>query len=175
MSLEKILTDKRSQIIKKWRNVIIDTYPADTQRFLRREKDRFANPVGFVIGQQIEGLYDELIKGGESDKISACLDSIIRVRAVQDFRPSDAVGFVLQLKTVIREELGGKAPIKGLSVDLRALEERIDEMALLAFDIYSKCRQEIYEIRVKEVKNHLGKLLKQANLTIEIPETKPDV
>jgi hypothetical protein len=175
MSLENFLSDKRSNIIKKWRDVIIETYPGDTQRFLRKEKDQFANPVGYVIGKEIEGLYDELIKGGEIDKISACLDNIIRVRAVQDFLPSDAIGFVLQLKTVIREELGGKAPIDGLSVDLRALEDRIDSTALLAFDIYSKCRQEIYEIRVNEVKNHLGKLLKRANLTIEIPEYKPDI
>ncbi len=175
MSLENLLSDKRSNIIKKWRAVIIETYPGDTQRFLRKEKDQFANPVGFVIGKEIESLYDELITGGEIEKISACLDSIIRVRAVQDFRPSDAVGFVLKLKKVIREELGGKAPMNGLSGEIRVLEDRIDYIALLAFDIYSRCRQEIYEIRVKEVKNHLGKLLKQANLTIEIPENKPDI
>lgn len=175
MSLESILSNKRSTIIKKWRDVIIETYPGDTQRFLRKEKDQFANPVGFVIGKEIESLYDELTKGGELDKISACLDSIIRVRAVQDFRPSDAVGFVLKLKKVIREEVREKPHINGLSGDICALEDRIDETALLAFDIYSKCRQEIYEIRVKEVKNHLGKLLKQANLTIDIPETEPDI
>jgi hypothetical protein len=175
MSLESLLSHKRSNIIKKWRDVIIETYPGDTQRFLRKEKDQFANPVGYVIGKEIEVLFDELIKGGEIDKICACLDNIIRVRAVQDFRPSDAIGFVLQLKIVIRDELSGKVPINGLSVELRTLEERIDNTALLAFDIYSKCRQEIYEIRVKEVKNHLGKLLKQANLTIEIPEYKPDI
>lgn len=175
MSLGNFLSEKRSKIIKKWRDVIVETYPGDTQRFLRKEKDQFANPVGYVIAKEIEGLYDELIKEGETDKISACLDNIIRVRAVQDFRPSSAIGFVLQLKMVIREELGDKAPMNGLSVELRALEDRIDNVALLAFDIYSKCRQEIYEIRVNEVKNHLGKLLKQANLTIEIPEEKPDL
>lgn len=175
MSLEKFLSDKRSHIIKKWRDVIIETYPGDTQRFLRKEKDPFANPVGYSIRNEIGGLFDELIKGETIDKISASLDHIIRVRAVQDFRPSDAIGFVLQLKKVIRKELEDKDLMNGFSSDFHTLEQRIDEIALLAFDIYSKCRQEIYEIRVKEVKNHLGKLLKQANLTIEIPDEKPDI
>ena len=175
MSLENLLSDKRSNIIKKWRAVIIETYPGDTQRFLRKEKDQFANPVGFVIGKEIERLYDELITGGEIEKISACLDSIIRVRAVQDFKPSQAVSFVLQLKDVIRKVLQGEAPLNGLSGELQTLENRIDEIALLAFDIYSQCRQKIYEIRVNEVKNHLGKLLEMANLTIEIPELEPDL
>ena len=175
MSLENFLSDKRSHIIKKWRDVIIETYPGDTQRFLRKEKDPFANPVGYSIRNEISGLYDELIRGGAIDKISASLDSIIRVRAVQDFRPSDAIGFVLQLKKVIRRVLEDKDLMNGFSSDLHILEERIDEIALLAFDIYSKCRQEIYEIRVKEVKNHLGKLLKQANLTVDIPDEKSDI
>lgn len=175
MKLENLLSKKRSNIIKKWREVIVGSYPSGTQRFFRKEKDQFANPVGHVIDKEIAVLYDEIIKEGDSDKIASCLDSIIRVRAVQDFKPSQAVSFVLQLKDVIRRVLQGETPLNGLSGELQTLENRIDEIALLAFDIYSQCRQKIYEIRVNEVKNHLGKLLKMANLTIEIPELEPDL
>ena len=175
MSLVNILSDKRSAIIKKWRDVIVDTYPSDTQRFIRKEKDQFANPVGNIISKDVETLYDELIKDGDNDKIMSCLENIIRIRAVQDFRPSQAIGFVLQLKGLIREALGPKAPLNGFSAEFQALENRIDDIALLAFDIYSQCRQKIYEIRVNEVKNHLGKLLKRANLTLEIPEQELDL
>jgi hypothetical protein len=175
MKLENLLSKKRSNIIKKWREVIVGSYPSGTQRFFRKEKDQFANPVGHVVDKAIEALYDEIIKDGDSDKIASCLDSIIRIRAVQDFKPSQAVSFVLQLKNVIRRVLQGETPLNGLSGELQTLENRIDEIALLAFDIYSQCRQKIYEIRVNEVKNHLGKLLKMANLTIEIPELEPDL
>jgi hypothetical protein len=175
MKLENLLSKKRSNIIKKWREVIVGSYPSGTQRFFRKEKDQFANPVGHVIDKEIAVLYDEIIKGGDSDKIASCLDSIIRVRAVQDFKPSQAVSFVLQLKDVIRRVLKGETSLNGLSGELQTLENRIDEIALLAFDIYSQCRQKIYEIRVNEVKNHLGKLLEMANLTIEIPELEPDL
>ena len=173
MSLEKLLLDKRSAIIKKWRNLIVGTYPIDTQRFLKKEKDRFANPVGQTIAEDLENLYDGLVKGGDLDKLSSDLDNIIRIRAVQDFKPSQAVAFVLRLKHIIREELEGKSPRNGLAGELRAFETRIDDMALLAFDIYSQCRQKIYELRVNEVRNQVGRLLERANLTIEIPEEAP--
>ena len=173
-SLKNILSDKRSGIIKKWRDVIVDTYPSETQRFIRKERDMFANPVGNIISKDVETLYDELIKDGDDDKITLCLENIIRIRSIQDFKPSQAIGFVLQLKKLVREMLASKAPINGLSGELQAFENRIDDITLLAFDIYSQCRQKIYEIRVNEVKNQLGSLLKRSNLTFEIPEQEPE-
>jgi hypothetical protein len=100
--------------------------------------------------------------------MSASLEAIIRIRAVQDFTPSQAVAFVIQLKQIVREELG-----VGSSADLQGLEDRIDEVLLLAFDIYSKCRQKLNDIRVREVKNQVGRLLEKANLIVEIPEQSP--
>ncbi len=161
MSINKLLAEKRSKIIKKWRDAIIKSYPEDGQGFLRREKSQFANPVGLTISTEIETLYDEIIKGENTEKISSCLDSIIRIRAVQDFTPSRAVAFVLQLKQLIREELGD-----GLADEMHILDNRIDEIALLAFDVYSACRQKISDIRVNEVKNQVGKLLERANLIV---------
>jgi hypothetical protein len=174
MSLVNILSDKRSAVIKKWRDVIVDTYPSDTQRFIRKEKDQFANPVGNIILKDIETLYDELIKDGDNDKITSCLENIIRIRSVQDFRPSQAIGFILHLKRLIREVLGPKTLSNGFSGESQALENRIDDIALLAFDIYSQCRQKIYEIRVSEVQSQVSGLLRRANISIRDPEQTPD-
>jgi len=168
MTLKNLLSDKRSNIIKRWQQTIIASYPKDTQGFLKREKSQFANPVGCIIGKEIETLYDEVVRGDNPERISACLDTIIRIRAVQDFAPSQAVAFVLQLKQIIREELGN-----GYSPDMLALDRKVDEVLLLAFDVYSQCRQKIYEIRVREAKNQVGKLLERANLIVEIPDQAP--
>jgi len=168
MNSDNLLKEKRSKNIKKWRDAIIKSYPEDSQGFLKREKSQFANPVGLTISTEIETLYDEIISGDNMEKISSCLDSIIRIRAVQDFKPSQAVAFVLQLKQIIKEELGSDH-----SDEMRVLDSRIDEIALLAFDIYSACRQKISEIRVNEVKSQVGKLLERANLISEIPEQRP--
>jgi len=176
MSLGHFLTEKRSTIITKWRNLIIGSYPADGQRFLKKEKNRFSNPVGQTISADVEILYDTLTTGEDSDKLSSSLDSIIRIRAIQDFKPSQAVGFMLQLKKLIRAELAmNRQDEAGLLNELEALEDRIENAALLAFDIYSQCRQKIYEIRVHEVKNQVGRLLERANLTVEIPGFEPDL
>ncbi len=175
MYLEEHLINNRSSIIKKWRGVVLGTYPEGTQRFLTKEKSRFANPVGHVIDRDIETLYDELIKGEDKQKIASCLDNIIRIRAVQDFKPSHAVSFVLDLKRIVREELAAGPAKNGLWEELQVFETRVDDVALLAFDVYSQCRQKIYDIRVKEVKNQVERLLKRANLVCEIPEKPADI
>ena len=170
MNLESILSENRSTLIKKWQEAIIRTYPNETQKFLKREKSQFANPVGSIISKDVEILFDELVKGEDTEKIFSSLDKIIRIRAVQDFKPSHAVGFVLQLKSILRETLE-----EGSSAEMRLLEDRIDAAALLAFDVYSQCRQQLYDIRVKEIRNEYGRLLERANLIKEIPAEQPGI
>jgi len=175
MSLEKLLTDKRTVIINTWRNLIIGSYPTDTQRFLKKEKNQFANPVGKTLVEDVELLYDALTTGEHTDKISASFDNIIRIRAVQNFKPSQAVGFVLQLKKLIRDELEKSSQDPAALQDkIAALEERIENAALLAFDIYNQCCRKLYELRVNETKRQVGRLLKKANITIDIPGLEPD-
>jgi hypothetical protein len=48
----------------------------------------------------------------------------------------------------------------------------MDQVILLAFDIYTQCRQKISDIKVNEVRNQVGRLLERANLVCEIPELK---
>jgi len=175
MSLTNLLSDKRSVVIKKWRNVIIASYPTDSQRFLKKEKDRFSNPVGQTVSEDVEILYDALTTGDDTDKIPVSLDNIIRIRAVQEFKPSQAVGFVLQLKKLIRDELEKSSQdLASLQDKIAALEERIENAALLAFDIYCQCIRKLYEVRVNETKRQVARLLKRANLTIDIPGLEPD-
>lgn len=173
-TLEELLKERQSGITKKWINILIRSYPLDSQRFIAKEKNSFANPVGNTIAKQIEILFDEFVKDQDQQKVSSSLDSIIRIRAVQDFEPSQAVAFVLQLKEVIREELA-EAPIaNGLSGEFPALEKRIDDLALLAFDIYMKCKQKISDLRVNEVKRQVATLLRRANMVVDISDDTPE-
>src|SRR3989338_4218249 len=105
MILKNLLSEKRAAILKRWFEMVLDSYPADTSSFLKQQKNQFANPVGAAISQGVNGIFEELLSGKDSDTISDFLDNIIRVRAVQDFTPSQAVAFIFQLKKVIREEL----------------------------------------------------------------------
>ena len=175
MKLSDLLLDKKSAIVKKWLNEIYDSYPVDTSQFLKGQTDQFLNPVGYTFSQAIEGLFDEIILSETtSDKLLILLDDIIRIKAVQSLNPSDAVSFIFLLKQAIRTAL--KKEIKEQQQQIEALqriESRIDDIALLAFNIYMKCREKIYDIKVNEAKTMYFRLLKKANLITDIGDVEP--
>jgi len=152
--LRDALSRKRSNILEKWFEAITETYPEDTSHFLKREKDPFANPVRSTILQGIEGVYDELLEeeGQDPEALNDFLDKVIRIRAVQDFSPSQALAFVFSLKETIRKVLGKEIRESHLQDQLLLLDSRIDALALRAFDVYMACREQVYELRVDEVK-----------------------
>jgi len=161
--VQDLLKEKKPAILKRWFQLIIDTYPADTSRFLGQEKNRFANPVGSTVSREIERLFDELFQETSPEKLFSCLDPVVRIRAVQDFTPSGAVGFIFLLKQAIRAELGDRLnELKDLE-ELSEIESRIDKIALFAFDIYMGCREKIHEIRTKELKDRSYLLMERMN------------
>jgi hypothetical protein len=129
--------------LDKWIARTIESYPAQTHSYLRSEDDPFRNPVGHALRENLGTLLRELLGAMDNDAIAPALDALIRLRAVQDFSPSDAVRFVFDLRAVVREVSG--------QVD-GALQSRIDALALMAFDQYMICREQISELRLKEIR-----------------------
>jgi hypothetical protein len=170
MNLKNLLSKKKKSILKRWFDLILETYPPETSLFLKGQKDRFTNPVGATIYQGIEDIFDELIQEMDSEKISTFLDNIIRIRAVQDFTASQAIAFIFLLKNVIREKLEKEIKEKGISEELLRFESGIDDLALLSFDIYMKCREQIYELKANEVRTWTCNLLKRAKVIYEIED-----
>lgn len=150
--MDEVLLRKKAAILKRWFNLIAQMYP-DGGTSLLKDKDRFANPVGYTVSSSIAVLYEELLQGKlNSEKASTSLDDIIKIRAVQDFSPSQAMTFVFLLKKAIRAELEGKIGEVGGFEELLRLESRIDEMALHAFDVYMDCREKIHKVKMDEMK-----------------------
>ena len=89
-----------------------------------------------------------MLEGTEPNELGSALDRVIRVRAVQDFQPSAAVGFVFDLKDLLRESAGQSAV-----ESLDELDRRIERLALRAFDVYMNCREEMWKIRLREIRN----------------------
>ena len=175
MKLEDLLSQKKSSILKKWFHLVIETYPAETSRFLIKQTDQFANPVGHTISQGLEAFYEELLVRSAPDKISPFIDALIRVRAIQDFSPSQAIAFIFLLKKVLREELEKEIQERQNFEELLIIESRIDELALRSFELYMKCREKLYELRATEVKNRYFRLLERAQLICSIPEDEKDL
>ncbi len=164
MRLRDLLTAKRDPILKKWFDLIIETYPPDTSGFLKKQKNKFTNPVGHTISKGIEGVFEGLLDDSGGGGGESLLDDIIRVRAVQEFTPSEAIGFVFLLKKVVREELKGEIREERMYEELLDFESRIDDLARGSFDIYMKCREQLYDIKANEIKNMTFRLLQRANL-----------
>ena len=169
MDIKDLLTDKRSDIVRGWFDLILETYPQETAIFLKDQKDRFANPVGQTILSGIENLFDEIVNSPDPEKVNEYLDNIIRIRAVQDFSPSDAIGFLFLLKNVIRDELLTDIRRHDLFEELLITESGIDDLARTSFDIFMKCREKLYDLKANEVRNWTCRLLKRANMVKEVP------
>lgn len=149
MGLNEALAAKRGAVLERWFQAVLATYPAETARFLAGGADPFANPVGHTVREGLGRLYDRFVADAPVTELSSAIDGIVRIRAVQEFTPSAAVGFVYTLRGILREELADS------DIDpagQAALESGIDRLALVAFDVYMQCREKIFEIRVREIK-----------------------
>lgn len=167
MNINHLLAERRERIVKQWFETILEGYPANTSHFLKGHKNQFSNPVGHTIYEGIEGLLDGIITGAEPDSFRIYLDNIIKIRAVQDFTPSRAVGFIFILKDIIREELHRDVKEQGLYDALLLVESRIDELAGMCFDLYMNSREKLYELSANEMRNWTAKLIERANKVLE--------
>jgi hypothetical protein len=168
IDLKNQLMAKKSAILKKWFDAVADTYPDNTSNFLKKQKAQFTNPVGHTLAEGLEGLFEALLKGVIPDTVSTFLDSIIRIRAIQEFTPSEAVSFVFLLKKIVRQELGAEnLQQQRLSEELAAFDSSVDDLALYSFDIYMKCREKIYDLKANEARSMTFRLLQQAKLIVD--------
>jgi hypothetical protein len=129
------------EILDEWFRRTLATYGEGTAQLLLSETDPFRNPVGHALRSGLQMALEELFGEMNRERIATALDQILRVRAVQDLTPSEAVGFVFLLREILAEhERAADA----------ALDTRIDQLALAAFDLYLACREQVAAIRQKE-------------------------
>ena len=153
--IEKLLKNKKSSIVNDWVDLIVETYPSESFKFLRSQKNRFGNPVGYTISANAEKIFDELINDKNKDRIKEYLNEIIKIRAVQDFLPSQAVGIMLLLKKIVRKELEDELKDASSFKELMNVESGIDDIALIAFDLYMEAREKLFQIRINDIKASL--------------------
>jgi hypothetical protein len=164
MALENILRENRDAIVQKWFELIVQSYPPDTRNYFMNQSNRFANPVGSSLLEGVRALFEVLVTGAdpESDEVCTILDSMVRIRAVQDFSPSQAVEFTFLLKEIVRETVGGNVQEQWTVDELLTFERRIDKVALLSFNTFMQCREKIYELRANELRARTSRIVQRA-------------
>ncbi len=141
------LVARTQSIAGLWLRRVLRMYPPQTAGFLASEQDSFRNPVGATLKDSLGILLDELLLAMDMGRLIPALDSIVQIQAVQDFPPSKALEFLFQLRDILR----GQAP----ESDLRLFDSRIDDMALIAFNLYVKYREQTWEVRANEARRRV--------------------
>ena len=152
LTIQDLLKENKAAILERWFHLILETYPTNTAAMMRKDKNQFTNPVGSTFSREIQVLFKNICEGSQDEKCQASLDSILKIRSVQDFSPSKAVGFIFLLKRAIGETLKNDICKESVMDEWLKFQSRIDDLALQAFDIYMDCREKICEIRINQAK-----------------------
>ncbi|OEU70387.1 MAG: RsbT co-antagonist protein RsbRD, N-terminal domain containing protein [Desulfovibrio sp. S3730MH75] len=163
MNLEEMLLEKKGVLTKKWFDLVLSSYPEATQKIWKSNSDRFTNPVGITTQRVTKELFDLIIEWKDVDAIAKTIEDLIKIRAVQEFAPSRALSFVFLFKKLLRDEFMQALKKEGRLDELLAFETRIDNLGLIAFDIYTKNRDLVTQMRIEEVKRSHHMLLRRVN------------
>lgn len=158
------LRERKEAVLKRWLDDTVSVYADKTAKFLLKQKNPFANPVGNTLRDGTSSILDVLLRSGKAEEARPSLEGLLRVRAIQDLSPSTAVLFLFRLKRVLRKELGKIATQPGNATELAELDDAVDSMALVAFDVYMQCREEVFELRVNEVKRGVSYLQRRLGM-----------
>lgn len=177
MAFRHVFNENKKKWVGKWLDAAIDTYPQESARFFKDTRDPFANPVGATIKRGLDSLYD-ILTAPEFDREAArqALEPVVRVRAVQEFSPAEALGFLFEIKTILArgvEKRGVRE--KDSAGDMAAIDSRIDEMLLMAFDLYMACKKKVYELRANQARDNVRQLLIKKGLVCELPDTDSEL
>ena len=174
MTLNELLRDNEDTILARWVEGALEMYPEQAAVAFRRQNDPFANPVGHSLRVGTRGIFEALLEGWDDAKIRESLREIVRIRAVQEISPGVAVGFVFALKQAIRDDLGSAVEQRSLTSELAALDQAVDRVALSAFDVYAECREDVYRLRVEEVKRRVSWVVDKMNQRRSAAHPVPD-
>jgi hypothetical protein len=176
------LQSERSSIVKRWVELTLETYTQDQAGFLAEKAHEFLSPVERTITTEIATIYDGLLVAADPTNpkpslttLRSSLESILRIHAVQNFTPTQAVRFVFLSKQAIMEQQASvifSDPAN--SAEWCRLAQWIDALALQAFDVYMEQREKILTLRVKEITDQTARLLERtSSLYKALDSTEP--
>ena len=133
-------------ILERWFAHLMEEYPGQTIGML--PDDKFRNPVGYTLRENLAIVVHELLSSMDLSAVRAALESIVRIRVVQDLTPDQPSAFVAVLKPILTASLPRE--------EAAALDSRVDQLAVIASEEHARCRQRLSDIRVREQRRASG-------------------
>ena len=138
----------REDIAELWLWRVLRSYPCQSAEFLATERDPFRNPVGNTFRRALGILLDELLLAAWTGaalprrSIPSCRSGPSRTS-----RPAGRWSFCSNSRI--------SCAIRLPEPDRELLDGRIDELALLAFDLYVKYRERTYQAKANEARRRV--------------------
>lgn len=165
MQLAALIQENKAAVAEKWFDHLLSSFPPETQKIWKKNKDRFTNPVCHIFQAALESLVDGLVTWQDAEALARPLSELIKVRAVQDVAPGKSLAFIFGLKKVLREMFGGRVEAGEFGV----FDTRLDNLVLMALDIYTKNREQVFCMRIEEFKNAHYMAFRKAGIICESP------
>ena len=169
MSLASILENACPTLAHSWTRAANAVYPFAVTGFLLTKPDPFANPVG-QRSRELAPLLLRAVGGLPHDEaaLHAALEEFVRVRAMQDLPAEVTLQVLFAYKSIVREYLREYLKDQRLPAgdvlpeELEALDERSDNLALLAFGMYARQREAFFETRLHDIHRRYSQILRLA-------------
>lgn len=152
------LKEKKQKILAIWQDKIFETYPV---------KPSVPEIIGYIeeCTEKIFDKFVEVYNGGSFEGIEEAVDDLMRYLAVDaKLTPGQSIEKILFLKELV---------LKEFSPDFKEfvkINNIVDKLACMAFDIYTKCREHIYELRLEQ-KEEEKKMLERVIHFAEVSKT----
>jgi len=198
MTFGELLRENGDAIVRRWLDDALSTYSKDSSAAFKRRKDPFGNPVGHALRVATATIFETLLaetlsnasesnasesnasesnatesNATEPAKMHEHLREVVKMRAVQQFSASQAVGFIFRLKQAVRTKLEATVGDSRFPAELLQFDQRVDRIAMEAFDIYVECRERLSELRINEVKRRVAWVVHKMDQRGVDPELAP--
>ena len=77
MTVPDLAEPARAAIVDRWLELTLEVYPEDSARFMKREKDRFGNPVGQLTRESLASLFEALLNDRTPEEMRDSLDPLV--------------------------------------------------------------------------------------------------
>jgi hypothetical protein len=151
MTLKDLLAEKKTIILDRWLDRVLEDYPPDTQRFFKENKGPYSNPIGYTLRRGMEGILDQVLRPVSIEEDRVILEPVMKIRAVENLPPSqEGARFILPLREVLSDIVKEEMRRDLVGQEWLDLNSRINRLALLGINLYSECREKVNQLRIKE-------------------------
>lgn len=148
----RYMASHRNEILLAMTQGLYEPYSPEAVTSFRRKVDPFENPIGSTFGRSASIIADGIASGMPPKAFRQTFDDMIRIRAVQGISPSEVMSFLFAVRKALNSVTAGSGDDYLSVSDLAEINQWIDGAIALCMDIYMECRENIFNLKVMEIK-----------------------